>query len=172
MCGRFEGHRSQFGRQFPTSTHVTVQCAPRWRSALHKIVILTRAVLVTSANAQDKPKLAKVRVRSDSVFVDGIWRPDNLNKESELTETATSYSCFQHGGESVAGADGWCLEADASAPYGMLTVALPFCLSHCFSRSSRARINCRPAISTSRESSARLATRNKASEMRLTASRM
>ena len=51
-------------------------------------------------------------------------------------------------------------------------LALPFCLSHCFSRSSRARINCRPAISTSRESSARLATRNKASEMRLTASRM
>jgi hypothetical protein len=67
------------------------------------------------ASAHEKPKLAEVLSADDkdSVFVKGVWRPDNPTKKNELTEAVTDLSCFRHGGRSLVGTEAFCLQVTA-----------------------------------------------------------
>lgn len=51
---------------------------------LHALLLL---VLLGSAFAGDKPKLATLDIVGDSVLIDGVWEPDNPTKRNELVAT-------------------------------------------------------------------------------------
>lgn len=91
------------------------------------LVILAILSLGTDAVPQappKKPSLAELEVYADlgSVSADGVWRPDNPTKKSEMTEAVTKLECYRQGGKGLVGTEAFCLEASASAPHGMLTV--------------------------------------------------
>lgn len=71
-----------------------------------------------------KPLLAEIGVYTDlgSVSADGVWRPDNPTGKNEITEAVVKLECYRQGGKGLVATESFCLEASASAPYGMLTV--------------------------------------------------
>jgi hypothetical protein len=69
----------------------------------------------TQSTTQEKPKLEKlVSTDKDNVYAKELWRPDNPTKENELMEAITELSCFRHGGTSLVGTEGFCLQATAT----------------------------------------------------------
>jgi len=63
-------------------------------------------------SVQEKPKLAKlVSADKDSVYIKGIWRPDNPTGKNELMEAVTELSCYRHGGNELVGSEAFCLQA-------------------------------------------------------------
>jgi hypothetical protein len=71
--------------------------------------------------APTKPKLAELNTSAaDSVFVTGVWRPDNPTKKNELVEGVTELTCFRHGGEELVRTEAFCLQATATLVDGML----------------------------------------------------
>ena len=71
--------------------------------------------------APAKPKLAELITSVvDSVYVTGVWRPDNPTKKNELTEAVVELTCFRHGGEELVRSEGFCLQAMATSVNGML----------------------------------------------------
>lgn len=80
---------------------------------------------LTSAGAQQKPKLAELTLGTDGswVSVSGVWRPDNPTKKNELVEAVTELSCFRHGGKDLVGTEAFCLQAMALSPNGILDVS-------------------------------------------------
>jgi len=82
-------------------------------------------VLLGSASADDKPKLATLDIVGDSVFIDGVWEPDNPTKQNELIPTVIHLECRRHGGKELTGTEAFCAVATAAAPVGgMLHVDL------------------------------------------------
>ena len=71
-----------------------------------------------------KPLLAELGVDTDlgSVSADGVWRPDNPTEKNETAEAVVKLECYRQGGKGLVGTEAFCLEAAASAPYGMLNV--------------------------------------------------
>jgi hypothetical protein len=74
--------------------------------------------------ALDSPKLATLQINTQSVWGDGVWRPDNPTKKNELIEAVTHYTCSRTGGRQLTGTDAWCLEATANNASGMLDVGI------------------------------------------------
>jgi hypothetical protein len=75
-------------------------------------------VLVGSALAQQKPKLAEVYVDDAKnptyISVEGVWEPDNPTKQNELTFTVVHVNCYRHGGQAIVGTEPFCVSATAT----------------------------------------------------------
>ena len=83
------------------------------------------ALVLSSAGAQQKPKLAQMILDKDGawVSVSGVWRPDNPTKKNELVEAVTELDCYRHGGRELVGTEAFCLQAMAMSPDGLLDVS-------------------------------------------------
>jgi hypothetical protein len=71
---------------------------------------------------QDRPaKLAHLFVYQDSIFVEGVWRSDNLDEKTELaSEAVTRLECYKYGGKDLVDSDAYCAQMTPSAVLGML----------------------------------------------------
>lgn len=83
------------------------------------------ALVLANAGAQQKPKLAEMILDKDGgwVSISGVWRPDNPTKKNELVEAVTELDCYRHGGKELVGTEGFCLQAMAMSPDGLLDVS-------------------------------------------------
>jgi hypothetical protein len=81
-------------------------------------------ILATISPAPDSPKLATLQIDAQSVWGDGVWRPDIPTKKNEIIEAVTHYQCNRTGGRQLSGTEAWCLEATANNTYGMLGVGV------------------------------------------------
>src|SRR5436190_2236213 len=81
-------------------------------------------ICVACLASVDTPQLAKLQIEGGSVWGEGVWRPDNPNKNNQITETVTHYQCNATGGKQLVGTEAWCLEVSASSPFGMLEVGV------------------------------------------------
>lgn len=85
------------------------------------LVFITASAYAQAPASPAKPKLAQVITSvQDSVYVTGIWRPDNPTKKNELTEAVVELTCFRHGGEELVRTEAFCLQAMATSTGGML----------------------------------------------------
>jgi hypothetical protein len=89
-----------------------------------KALSLSLLLLSVLHSASDSPKLATLRIDSDFVWGDGVWRPDNPTKKNEIIEAVTHYQCSRTGGRQLTGTEAWCLEVSANNTYGMLDVGV------------------------------------------------
>jgi hypothetical protein len=74
--------------------------------------------------APDAAKLATLQIDPEEVWGEGVWRPDNPTKKTEIIEAVTHYTCSRTGGRKLTGTEAWCLEATATNTYEMLGVAV------------------------------------------------
>lgn len=85
-------------------------------------VIVVVLLLASCIAAKDAPELAKLQIEGGSVWGDGVWRPDNPNKNHKITQAVTHYQCSITGGTQLVGTEVWCREASANNPSGMLGI--------------------------------------------------
>lgn len=93
------------------------------RSYLPILFLVTASAFAQAPGKQAliKPKLAELNTSAaDSVYVTGVWRPDNPTKKNELVEGVTELTCFRHGGEELVRTEAFCLQATATSANGML----------------------------------------------------
>jgi hypothetical protein len=94
---------------------------------MHKWVV-GYLLFVVATSAQDKPeKLAILDVYSNSVTAYGVWRPDNLNENTELAyDAVTRLECYKHGGKELVNAEGYCAQMMASDVHGMPEISVDY----------------------------------------------
>lgn len=70
---------------------------------------------------QEHPaNLAELHVNANFLFADGVWRPDNLNEQTELAfDAVTRLECYKHGGKDIVDSDAYCVQMTASVVLGM-----------------------------------------------------
>ncbi len=69
--------------------------------------------------ATESKELADLHVEGNSLFAEGVWRPDNLNEKTELAfDSVTRLECYKHGGRDIVDADAYCLQMTASVVAG------------------------------------------------------
>jgi hypothetical protein len=89
------------------------------------IIVLTTASVFAQtpkpASAPTKPKLAEPIADGDSLYVTGVWRPDNPTKHNELIEGVTELTCFRHGGQELVRTEAFCLQVTATLVNQMLS---------------------------------------------------
>jgi hypothetical protein len=81
-----------------------------------------------SVFGQEQPaKLAELNVYGDPLFADGVWRPDNLNEQTELAfDAVTRLECYKHGGKGLVDSDAYCVQMTASVAFGMPDIAVAY----------------------------------------------
>jgi hypothetical protein len=63
------------------------------------LVFMLLAMPVLGQGQDQSVKLAHLFVYADSISVEGVWRPDNLNEKTELAfDSVTRLECYKHGG--------------------------------------------------------------------------
>src|SRR5512147_3118814 len=86
-----------------------------------KMYLLIALWLVAALQSPpDPPKLAMLQIDEESVWGEGVWRPDNPTKKNEIIEGVTHYSCIRTGGRQLTRTESWCLEATATHVDGIL----------------------------------------------------
>lgn len=87
----------------------------RWLMLLASVL-----VVVPSVCSQEKPaKLAELRVYSNSLYAEGVFKPDNLTEKTELAfDAVTRIECYKHGGMDLVNSNAYCMQATASIEFG------------------------------------------------------
>jgi hypothetical protein len=85
-------------------------------------------LLAASTFGQDQtPKLAELSVYADSLYADGVWRPDNLSEKTELAfDAVTRLECYRRGGRDLVGTDAYCAQMTASIVLGMPDISVDY----------------------------------------------
>lgn len=95
------------------------------------VLVLLGTVAVSrtagQSSAQERPKLAELRNYGDVLFAEGVWRPDNLNEETEgAFDSVTRLECYKHGGQQLVGSEGYCLQATAKIALGVPAIDVAY----------------------------------------------
>jgi hypothetical protein len=75
---------------------------------------------LTPTDAQERPaKLADLNDHGEFLTAEGVWRADNLNENTENAfPSVTRLECYKHGGKTLVGSDGYCMQASAQIVAG------------------------------------------------------
>ena len=81
-----------------------------------------------STHPDEKPaQLAQLNLDGDFLSAEGVFRADILSDKSELAvDTVTRIECYKRGSTLLVGTDAYCLQATASAMYGIPNIDIDY----------------------------------------------
>lgn len=84
------------------------------------MLLVSVLFIVPSVCSREKPtKLAELRVYSNFLYAEGVFRPDNLTEKTELAfDTVSRIECYKHGGTDLVNSNAYCMQATASVSLG------------------------------------------------------
>ena len=84
------------------------------------MLLVSVLFIVPFVCSQEKPaKLAELRVYSNSLYAEGVFRPDNLTEKTELAfDAVTRIECYRNGGVELVNSNAYCMQATASIALG------------------------------------------------------